>query len=253
MRNFKSKTVGILGAIIIHLIAAIIFMLVQLGSLSQNNPAEMLLEFEKPEETPLADQKTEIAKTKEEIYGSKEISNNAEQLYNIARNLANQPEEKIDVNAYIDKVKDELIQSGKLGLDNYIDDQKKNRNILDKDGTTIEDPVEKSDIDKKDELAKMASEYKGPTRIYYNLPGRYHTYLPIPIYKCEGSGKVTLTIDVNPIGEVTKAEIIAAESSTSEECLIETAVSSALKTRFNPDANVLKTEAGTLTYEFVAQ
>jgi hypothetical protein len=247
MRNFKDKTIGILGAIIIHLIAGIIFMLVQLGTLSQNNPAEMLLEFEKTEEIPLTEKKSEV------ITGSEGVAREDEDVYNIARNIANQNVEKINIDEYIDKVKDELIQSGKLGVDNYIDEQKKNRDISDNGETAIENQAEPSDSDKTNELEKMASDFTGPTRVYYNLPGRYHTYLPIPIYKCEGSGKVTLTIEVNPIGEVTKAEIITAESSTSEECLVETAVSSAFASRFNPDANALKAAEGTLTFEFVAQ
>ena len=74
----------------------------------------------------------------------------------------------------------------------------------------------------------MAANYNGPTRIYYNLPGRTHTYLPIPIYKCEGSGKAVLTIEVNPKGIVITAKIIASESTTSDPCLIETAINSAL-------------------------
>ena len=46
-------------------------------------------------------------------------------MLNIARNLANKSEEKINPDDYIDKVKEELIKSGKLGADNYIDEQKR--------------------------------------------------------------------------------------------------------------------------------
>ena len=247
MRNFESKTVGILGTVIIHLIAAIIFMLVQLGTLTEKGRAEILVEFENLEEIPLNEKKIEVPTVSEKIYS------NDQDIYNIARNIANQPDEKINIDEYIDKVKEELIKSGKLGVDNYIDEQKKTRDVLDQGETAIENRNETKDTDKNDELERMASKFTGPTRIYYNLPGRYHTYLPVPIYKCEGSGKVTLAIEVNQIGEVIKAEIIAAESSTSEECLIETAVRSALVSRFNPDANALKTVMGSLTYEFVAQ
>ncbi len=48
-----------------------------------------------------------------------------EEMMNIARNLSSKSEEKINPSDYIDKVKEELIKSGKLGVDNYIDEQKK--------------------------------------------------------------------------------------------------------------------------------
>jgi hypothetical protein len=99
----------------------------------------------------------------------------------------------------------------------------------------------------------MASNYKGPTRIYYDLAGRTHTYLPLPIYKCEGSGKVVLTIQVAQKGEVISAKVIEGESTTADPCLVETAVSTAMLSRFNPDVNSPKVEEGTLTYHFVAQ
>jgi hypothetical protein len=251
MQNYKGKAAGILGAIIIHLIAGIIFMIVQIGSLNEKAASEILVEFDNEEIIPINEKKTEQLPGTEEQYGIDKQTD--EQISNIARNLAGQSDEKINVEDYIDKVKEELIQSGKLGKDNYIDEQKRNKESSDKGETDIENTGELPEIDKNNELEKMASNISGPTRIYYDLPGRYHTYLPIPIYKCEGSGKVTLTIEVNPIGTVVKAEIIAAESTTTDECLIETAINSVLISKFNPDANALKIQVGTLTYHFVAQ
>ncbi len=103
------------------------------------------------------------------------------------------------------------------------------------------------------ESQEMAANYKGPTRIYYDLEGRNHTYLPIPIYMCEGSGKVALAIAVSFKGEIEEAKVIASESTTTDQCLIETAISTALMSKFNPDVNSPKVQKGTLTYHFVAQ
>jgi hypothetical protein len=249
MRIFKDKTIGLLGAIIIHLAAAIIFMLVQLEKVSNNEASEILLEFTRSEEIPVSESRSQVpSQGTEDLYNS-----NIERTYNIARNVATQGDEKINIEDYIDKVKEELIQSGKLGKDNYIDEQKKNKEITSNDDNTVNMISEAPAADNKNDLEKMASAFTGPTRIYYDLPGRYHTYLPIPIYKCEGSGKVTLTIEVNSIGTVVKAEIIASESSTADECLVETALGSALISKFNPDVNASKIQVGTLTYNFVAQ
>ena len=99
----------------------------------------------------------------------------------------------------------------------------------------------------------MAANFKGPTRIYYDLVGRNHLYLPIPIYKCQGSGKVVLSIEVDRNGNVQRAQISERESTASDPCLIETAINTAWISRFNPDANSPKIQIGTLTYQFVAQ
>ena len=99
----------------------------------------------------------------------------------------------------------------------------------------------------------MAANFKGATRIFYDLFGRTHLYLPIPIYKCEGSGRVVLSIEVDQNGVVQKAQIVDRESTASDPCLIETAINTALVSRFNPDANSPRIQIGMLTYQFVAQ
>jgi hypothetical protein len=107
--------------------------------------------------------------------------------------------------------------------------------------------------EKANDSRKMAANYRGPTRIYYDLQGRNHTYLPIPIYKCQGSGKVVLIIDVDQRGNVENASIMEGESTAKDECLIETAVGTALVSRFEPNLNAPRIQKGTLTYIFVAQ
>jgi outer membrane biosynthesis protein TonB len=177
-----------------------------------------------------------------------------EEMLNIARNLSSKPAEKINASDYIDKVKDELIKSGKLGVDNYIDEQKKlneskgDENIMVKKDTSGEKVKAKPKPSQE-----MAANYKGPTRIYYDLIGRTHLYLPIPIYKCEGSGKVVLSIEVDQNGVVEKAQIAERESTATDPCLVETAINTALLSRFNPDASSPRIQLGMLTYEFVAQ
>jgi hypothetical protein len=248
MRKFEGRLVGILGAVIIHLIAGIIFMLVQMGSLNINDYTK---EYQIALESIPEPDKKEITGELKTVSIEQVLRGDREML-NIARNLANQSDVKINASDYIDKVKDELIESGKLGRDNYIDEQKR-LNEQSKEAVSPENQDKAKAEDKPKDSQQMAANYSGPTRIYYNLPGRNHTYLPIPIYKCEGSGKVVLSIEVNPKGAVTSAAIIANESTTTDQCLIETAVSSALISRFNPDFKAIKSQSGTLTYHFVAQ
>ena len=249
MRKYEGKLVGILGTVIIHLIAGIIFMSFQLRTLQRDLSNEFEVEFAPAEETEDKEKLIELPATSVE-----KILKGDEEMLNIARNLANKSEIEIDPSDYIDIVKEELIKSGKLGLDNYIDEQKRLDKMQGDEKIVFEnDTIDKYDNDELKESQEMAANYRGPTRIYYDLPGRTHRYLPIPIYKCQGSGKVVLSIDVNQKGIVEKAQIIAIESTTSDPCLLETALNTALISRFNSDINSPKTESGTLTYHFVAQ
>ena len=251
MKKYEGKLAGILGTIIVHLIAAIIFMSFQISSLNNEMKDVLQLEFA-PEDVTAPENKDKLialpATTVEKILQGDE------ELLNIARNLANKGDPKINQDDYIDMVKEELIKSGKLGRDNYIDEQKRAAAMKDEEDIAI---AEKDSAglktDKPDKSQEMAANYKGPTRIYYDLQGRTHTYLPIPIYKCQGEGKVILSIQVNQKGIVEKVQVLENESSTSDPCLVETAVSTALISRFNSDINSLKIQTGTLAYHFVAQ
>jgi hypothetical protein len=250
MRKYKGRLVSFLGAIIVHLIAGIIFMVVKIGSLNMNvYTKEYQISLENISEPAKKEKRPEVINATIE-----KVLQGDQDMLNIARNLANQPDVKINAEDYIDKVKEELIQSGKLTKDNYIDEWKRLKDIASQTSVSLENQnVKDKEPEKPKDSQQMAANYSGPTRIYYNLPGRTHTYLPIPIYKCEGAGKAVLSIEVNPKGIVIIAKIIESESSTSNPCLIETAVNSALASRFNPDINAQKTQTGTLTYLFVAQ
>ena len=249
MKKYNGKIVGILGTVIIHLLAGIIFMTLQLQGLrtKEKQIEKFEIEFAAIEEKKIMEKPTEPPPTSVEniLYDDVE-------MLNIARNLASKSEEKIDPDDYIDKVKEELIQSGKLGSDNYIDRQKGTNQETEEDQFILENQKQKQE-EKANESQKMAANYRGPTRIYYDLRGRNHIYLPIPIYKCQGSGKIVLLIEVNQKGIVENASIIESQSTAKDECLVETAKGSALVSRFEPDSNAPGIQKGTLTYIFVAQ
>jgi hypothetical protein len=249
MKNTEGKLVGVMGAVIIHLIAGIIFMSFQIKSLRQIKPDDFMVEFAQEKETEIKEKLIELPAASIE-----KILQDDPEMLNIARNLSNKSDQNINPDDYIDMVKEELIKSGKLGSDNYIDEQKRINENKDDEKIALENDTTRTNVkEKPEESQKMASNFKGPTRIYYDLPGRTHTYLPIPIYLCQGSGNVALSIEVNQKGEVVKAQIISRESTTSDPCLIETAIETALISRFNSDVNSAKIQTGKLSYLFVAQ
>lgn len=251
MKKYEGKIVGILGTVIIHLIAAIIFMSLQLQALKtkEKKLEKFEIEFTELVEKKITEKPPVLPPTSVE-----NILHDDVEMLNIARNLSSKSEEKIDAKDYVDKVKEELIQSGKLSTDNYLDRQRENSQITDEEQLALIKDKEIEDQEQKPkESQKMAANYRGPTRIYYDLQGRNHTYLPIPIYKCQGSGKIVLLIEVNQKGYVVNARIIEGESTVKDDCLIETATGSALVSTFEPDLKAPEIQKGTLTYIFVAQ
>ena len=247
MKDIDSKLVGILGTLIFHLVAAIIFMSFQLKTLTVPQTDLFIVEFDK-DETVIPEEEKEEKKIDLPLTSIERIFADDPNMLNIARNLANKSDVNIDPNEYIDMVKEEMIKNGMLGEDNYIDAQKKLDELISEETIPIEEKVEEPT-----EAQVMEANYQGPTRIYYDLEGRNHTYLPIPIYKCPGSGIIALTIQVDQRGNVTSAKIKEGESTTTDQCLLETAINSALISRFNPNIDAPKSQVGTLTYHFVAQ
>ncbi len=247
MKNYEGKIVGILGTVIFHLLAGIIFMSFQIRSLKVESSDMFAIEF-LPEEIKTEDELKEVPVTTIE-----RVLQGDEEMLNIARNLAKKADPRINKDDYIDQVKEELIKSGKLNASNYIDEQKQKAQNPDENLAFKDESKVKDTEDKPAESQQMAADYDGATRIYYELANRTHTYLPIPIYKCQGSGKVALSIEVNQRGSVEKTLVMGSQSTTTDQCLIEAAVRAAEITRFNSDMNAPKIQTGTITYHFVAQ
>ena len=93
---------------------------------------------------------------------------------------------------------------------------------------------------------------KDNTTVSYFLENRWHSYIYIPTYKCQGGGTVIIDIVMNQAGKVISA-IIAENKSTRDECLLEEAYRSATTARFNADSKSPAKQLGTITYVFIAQ
>ncbi len=247
MKKHEGKIVGIIGTIIIHIIVGIVFMSAKLSSAYREKQSEFLVEFQ-PDQEFVENDIVEMPITLEELFEGDD------RFTDIIRNIASRRDIEIDKEDYINRVKEEMIAEGKLGEDNYIDRQNRILEEMDEGDTAFESAQEDSlDLTEKLSANELAASYDGPTRVYYNLPGRYHLNLPIPIYKCENAGLVVINITVDPAGEITDFSYNDLESSTSSECLYDAAMNAIKRTRFNPDPSAPKKQEGTITYQFVAQ
>ena len=170
---------------------------------------------------------------------------------NIIKNLADKPLD-IDPKEYEEMVKEEMIKSGMLNEKNFIDDQKMAEEAGNEELAIPDDEI-KPQITEKKEKPDERGTFRGPTRIFYDLAGRHHVFLPIPIYKCEGAGQITLSIAVDRAGNVIRATPASSLSTTKDPCLTETAIEHALRSRFNSDQSAPEKQGGFLTFVFVSQ
>jgi len=86
------------------------------------------------------------------------------------------------------------------------------------------------------------------TSVSFSLVGRNNYKLPPPIYTCIEGGKVVINIVVDAVGNVTNASYNEKSSGTSNGCLVENAITYALKAKFNTSSKV--SQKGTITYLF---
>jgi len=86
----------------------------------------------------------------------------------------------------------------------------------------------------------------------YRLVDRKAIYFPNPVYICDGFGKVVLHIEVSNLGKVIQATLNKNSTTTTNACLIESAINYAKKARFNTDASK-PVQLGSITYIFPGQ
>lgn len=245
MNRFEITFTAVMATIIIHLTVAVIFMSVKISALRREIAAEIILSIDEEMPDPAMEKAIELAKS-DQFQG---IS--PEEMVNIIKNIADKPLD-IDPKEYEDMVKEEMIKSGLLNENNFIDQQKMAEEAGMEEIAATPEEV-KPQVTEKKEKPQEQGTFRGPTRIFYDLAGRHHVYLPIPIYKCEGAGEITLAIVVDRGGNVLKAEPASKLSTTRDQCLTETAVEHALKTRFNADQSAPEKQGGFLTFVFVSQ
>ncbi|MBV42516.1 MAG: hypothetical protein CL834_05735 [Crocinitomicaceae bacterium] len=110
-------------------------------------------------------------------------------------------------------------------------------------------------------LTEWDKRYDGQVTVSYILEGRMHRTLPVPGYKCQVAGTVSIVIKVSNDGRVSSAKIFDVTvfdalgqpklESEADNCIARAALESARASIF--DAAVVETTEGRLNYRFLAQ
>lgn len=89
---------------------------------------------------------------------------------------------------------------------------------------------------------------KRKTSISFSLIDRNSYHLPPPIYTCIEGGKIVINIEVDATGNVINASFNEKSSNTSNGCLVDNAITYALKAKFSSASRT--SQKGTITYLF---
>lgn len=115
--------------------------------------------------------------------------------------------------------------------------------------------TEKKEFSNGTGSTKNTSVNKGATTqttISYRLVERKALDLPNPVYTCMGGGKIVISIEVSETGKVMEATFNKRSSTTSNGCLIDSALEYARASIFTTSAAKDK-QLGTITYVFPGQ
>ncbi len=246
MRHFFSDNVNsILGAISLHLMVVIAFLWFKLGEVNKMQKEEVLIEFNE-EVKPDEEKNQENKSTTAADLGNALQSLDKQTLHNIASNVAAKLDPQISTSNYEKQVLQELGISSLKSPGRDIEQ-------------SAEQKADENAIDQKNEADESQKDHNVPniirkdnTTVSYFLEGRWHSYIYIPTYKCEGGGTVLMDIIINQSGKVVSA-LIAENKSTQDPCLREEAYRSAISAQFNTDPKAPAKQLGTITYVFLPQ
>ena len=94
--------------------------------------------------------------------------------------------------------------------------------------------------------------YSGASVLSWSLPGRSAHELPVPAYKCQGGGTVTVIIRVGRDGRV-KSALVDESTSSKDPCLKKWALDYAKRARFSSSTTADEPQTGDIIYQFIPQ
>ena len=142
--------------------------------------------------------------------------------------------------------------------------RKENSEAIEDKLSEINEVISDSKSERKDDLvvekksksnlpeAILATTNNSKSTNSYYLLNRKVIEFPNPVYICDSFGKVVLLIEVNANGYVSMTSVNKNASTTSNLCLIESAIDYAKKARFTKNKNK-PSQMGSITYIFPGQ
>lgn len=234
----KDDKVGLYLTIIVHLVVVIILLTYRIHT-QISRESSLVLDFTGYDERVEKERREEMkASVSEELDAMIAAARKGENIRNIA------------VDASAKRLKDDRFDNP----EEIYEDAKRLQEKLNRSKAQMDEASDPDDgISLKKEGENSSGEaYKGASVISYSLDGRKARYLPVPAYKCQQGGDVSVMIIVNSKGYVISAKVIESVSSP-DECLRKCAVDAAARSRFSASADSRDKETGEIVYRFISQ
>lgn len=232
----KEDRIGIEITIIVHLVVIIILLLLGIGRelVGENS---FVLDFSRQEERE--------EQQKQENF-QEEVSRRLDDM--IARANNGNPIRNVAVNSQLRDDRHSAAEAKAL----MNDADRLARELKAGFKSDIEEDARETAVEYRNEPKQETREYSGPSVLSWTLEGRKASHLPIPAYRCYGSGEVSVAINVDQQGNVTGAKVNDAVSAD-DQCLRDFAVRAARMSKFNRDTKAPVRQAGEIVYSFIAQ
>jgi hypothetical protein len=238
---FNDRLISILVTIIFHLVLVIIFLTFKITSIQNLIDNIIMVDIEEPRVSELIIDPPVAQDAQFDQYIAEYLES---ERTNVPVNIATKLDEQISTDRFVDEFTDELSS-------NRSEEMIRNQERL----RELEEMEQEASVVSEADSSEMSKPFvfNGKTNIFYSLKDRYYLKLPVPVYKCEGSGIVEVKILVDQKGFVVSSQIPDMGDSMNEMCLAEAAKTAALSTRFNTNYAAPTRQEGTITYYFQPQ
>jgi hypothetical protein len=234
----KENINGILGTVIFHLLIVILILATRLSSFEPQDELSILIEFDNnvSEEEFRAFTESLLAQNLQDYQRARNIAVNVHEERPVADQFSEMSSEEL---SELDKRIDEILNNAAQG----------NMPTLDQPDINFDVP---EDI-VRNEQQNDHEPYSGPTTITYELAGRSHLRVPVPVYKCPDGGIVEVNISVDRQGRVIRADVDGSPGNFNEACNFQMAIDAAMGSRFTGKADAPPVQSGTITFYFQRQ
>jgi hypothetical protein len=235
----KENINGILGTVIFHLLIVVLILAARLSSFDHQDEHSILVEFDMDVSEEEFREFTESLLAQNLLDYESSLTRNIAVNVSADRPVADEfkdmsPQEASELESRIN----EILNDAKNGIMPQPDQPE----------IKFEPPV----IPER-EKSGGTEQYSGPTTITYDLPGRTHIRVPVPVYKCPEGGIVEVNISVDQQGKVIKANIDDSPDNFNESCNHQMALEAALSSRFSQSTESPSIQTGVITFYFQKQ
>lgn len=234
---FEEHKVGVIGTLALHSLALFVFSLWTLR--------------ETPTEEEFSEMRIEVVSEEEleQLLNEEQMADGMpRQVTNLTSNITAATRPTFSQARLQERVEEELRTMEQEEFDRLARERAER-------GEEVEMPqLDPSKWDKERYMDKAAEPVKveGATTVWHDLKGRVRAN-DVPGYLCREEGRVAVAVQVDRNGRVLKADIKPGETTTASACVLEHALNSARRARFDTNGQAPDPQKGTVYFLFLRQ